>query len=100
MARTKHFITRLCIYAFACVVAVSCKDTDDFFDNGNDSPVDEVANPFDFSTTQEVDLIVDSSAFTTSIPSSMKTKKTNILTKASNPSLPVTLSRMANMTRR
>ena len=68
MARTKHFITRLCIYAFACVVAVSCKDTDDFFDNGNDSPVDEVANPFDFSTTQEVDLIVDYSAFNAKIP--------------------------------
>ena len=65
MAKTKHFITRLCIYAFACVVAISCKETDDFFDKEKDSSVDnnKVANAFDFSTTQEVDLIVDYSDF-------------------------------------
>ena len=68
MAKTKHFITRLCIYAFACVVAISCKDDDDFFDRGSDSPVDGVANAFDFSTTQDVDLIVDYSAFNAKIP--------------------------------
>lgn len=65
MAKTKHFITRLCIYAFACVVAISCKDDDEFFDRGNDSAVDEVANTFDFSTKQSVDLIVDYSSFKT-----------------------------------
>ena len=69
MAKTKHFITRLCIYAFACVVAISCKETDDFFDKEKDSTVDnKVANAFDFSTTQEVDLIVDYSAFNAKIP--------------------------------
>ena len=68
MAKTKHFITRLCIYAFACVVAISCKDDDEFFDRGSDSTVDGVANTFDFSTTQDVDLIVDYSAFNAKIP--------------------------------
>ena len=63
MAKTKHFITRLCIYAFASVVAISCKDTDDYFDKGNESAVDKVANTFDFSTKQDVDLIVDYSDF-------------------------------------
>lgn len=68
MAKTKHFITRLCIYAFACVVAISCKDTDDFFDKGNESDVNKVANSFDFSTSQELDLIVDYSAFNANVP--------------------------------
>lgn len=68
MAKTKHFITRLCIYAFACVVAISCKDDDEFFDRGSNSAVDGVANAFDFSTTQDVDLIVDYSAFNAKIP--------------------------------
>ena len=68
MAKTKHFITRLCIYAFACVVAISCKDDDEFFDRGSDSTVDGVANAFDFSTTQDVDLIVDYSAFHAKTP--------------------------------
>ena len=65
MAKTKHFITRLCIYAFSCVVAISCKDDDEFFDRGSDSTVDGVANAFDFSTKQSVDLIVDYSSFKT-----------------------------------
>ncbi len=68
MTKTKQFITRLCIYAFACVVAIACKDTDDFFDKGTDSSVDNTANTFDFSTTQDIDLIVDYSAFNAKIP--------------------------------
>ena len=69
MAKTNQFITRLCIYAFACFVVISCKDTDDFFDKGGETPpVDKVANTFDFSTTEEVDLIVDYSAFNAKIP--------------------------------
>ena len=70
MTKTNRFITRLCIFAFAGVVAISCKDTDDFFDKeGGDTPsVDKVANTFDFSTTQTVDLIVDYSAFNAKIP--------------------------------
>ena len=65
MAKTKHLITRFCIYAFACVVAISCKDTDDYFDKGKESTVDKVANTFDFSTKQKIDLIVDYSSFQT-----------------------------------
>ena len=63
MTKKKLFITRLCIFAFAGVVASSCNDTDEFFDKGGDSPEVKVANSFDFSTTQTIDLIVDYSDF-------------------------------------
>lgn len=69
MTKTNNFITHLCIYAFACVVAISCKDSDDFLDKGGEqSSVENEANTFDFSTSQEVDLIVDYSAFNAKIP--------------------------------
>ena len=63
MAKTKQLLSRFCIYAFACVVAISCNDKDEFFDKGSDSSIDKVANSFDFSTTQNIDLIVDYSDF-------------------------------------
>jgi LruC domain-containing protein len=51
-----------CICASILAFAASCKDTDDFFksdvDNGN-----KVANSFDFSTLQDVNLTVDYSAY-------------------------------------
>lgn len=65
MTKTKHFITRLCISAFACVVAISCSDNDNYFSSrgeGNNTSA-EKANTFDFSTTKNVDLIVDYSDF-------------------------------------
>lgn len=70
MAKTKQFISSLCFFAFAGVVAISCNDTDEFFDKEKDSLVDEnkVANTFDFSTSQKVDLIVDYSEFNAKIP--------------------------------
>lgn len=69
MTKTNRISSRLCILAFASVVAISCKDTDDFFDRGSEpSPTDQAAKTFDFSTSQEVDLIVDYSAFNAKIP--------------------------------
>ena len=69
MTKTNRIFSRLCILAFASVVAISCKDTDDFFDRGSEpSPTDQAAKTFDFSTSQEVDLIVDYSAFNAKIP--------------------------------
>ena len=110
MAKTKQLITRLCIYAFACVVAISCNDTDDFFEKENDSPVaDKVANTFDFSTTQDVDLIVDYSAFNAKIPVFFSVYNVNpfvnenkigeYIDETISPILPAILSRTASMTR-
>lgn len=68
MATTNHFITRFCIFACVGVFALSCSDKDDFLEKENNSSVDKVANTFDFSTSQEVDLIVDYSAFNANVP--------------------------------
>lgn len=60
-----NFMTRACLCACVLFAATSCKDTDDFLDknSGNNSKTE--ANDFDFSTKQDVDLIVDYSAFET-----------------------------------
>lgn len=70
MNNSVKFFMRTC--AFACVLfaVFSCKDDDEFLNKSDDNPVTEVreANTFDFSTTQEVDLIVDYSAFNANVP--------------------------------
>lgn len=68
MATTNRFITRFCIFACFCIAAVSCTDKDEFFDKDHGSSDGSVANAFDFSTSQEIDLIVDYSAFDAKIP--------------------------------
>lgn len=63
MAKTKQFISRLCIFAFAGVVAISCNDTDELTSSGDNKKEVGEANTFDFSTTKKVDLVVDYSDF-------------------------------------
>ena len=69
MFKPAIFLTRTCIFACLSLVVLSCKDTDDFLspDNENKTNVKE-ANSFDFSTTQEVDLMVDYSDFNAKVP--------------------------------
>ena len=64
MVTTNQFITRFCIFACFSVAAVSCSE-DEFFDKENETSEEKVANTFDFSTTQNIDLIVDYSDFET-----------------------------------
>lgn len=68
---TNHalFLTRVCLLACVSILVTSCKDTDDFFSSDNETEVTvKGANTFDFSTLQEVDLIVDYSDFNANIP--------------------------------
>lgn len=58
-----RFLTRACMFAGILLVAVSCKDSDEFFSDNNQNPADNEANTFDFSTTRGIDLIVDYSDF-------------------------------------
>ncbi len=64
------FLARTCTFAFILFAATACRDTDDFFSNSNETipPVTKEAKTFDFSTSQEVDLIVDYSDFDAKIP--------------------------------
>ena len=68
MTNPANFLTRVCLFACASILMISCKDTDDFFNEKEDNPTVKGANTFDFSTTQEVDLIVDYSDFNAKIP--------------------------------
>ena len=62
MTYSTNFLTRVCLFACASLFIVSCKDSDEFLgENGNNSSTE--ANTFDFSTTRNVDLIVDYSDF-------------------------------------
>ena len=67
MHNSVRFFLRSCIYTCIFFVGVSCKDTDDFLSPGSKTEVKE-ANSFDFSTTQELDLVVDYSDFNAKIP--------------------------------
>ena len=69
MMKPANFLTRTCMFACILFLGVSCKDTDEFFssDKDNNTVLKDV-NTFDFSTSQEVDLIVDYSAFNAMIP--------------------------------
>lgn len=69
MHKSFNFFTRAGVCAFALFLVASCKDSDDFFSSDKDGDKDLTeANTFDFSTSQEVDLIVDYSAFNAKIP--------------------------------
>ena len=74
---TTKFITRLCIVACFCALAVSCTDKDDFFEKEHTSPEEKTAKVFDFSTSQQTDLIVDYSEFKANIPVFFSVYNTN-----------------------
>lgn len=64
MIKSSLFFFRACMYSCIILAVVSCKQTDEFF-SGDDDKEGETVNEFDFSTTREVDLIVDYSEFDT-----------------------------------
>ena len=71
MSNSFKFLMRAWLYACLISVGVSCTDSEDFVDGKEDKPTTSSktrANNFDFSTTQEVDLIVDYSAFNANVP--------------------------------
>ena len=62
MYHSVKFFASACLVTCALFTAFSCSDSDDFLAKEKDSPAKEVKS-FDFSTTQDVDLIVDYSDF-------------------------------------
>ena len=62
MRKFQYSLVRACLYTCIFFVGISCKDTDDFL-----SPEKNVNTsvPFDFSTSNKVDLVVDYSAYNT-----------------------------------
>ena len=71
MSNSFKFLMSAGLYACLITVGVSCTDSKDFVDGNENTPTTPSktrANSFDFSTTQEVDLIVDYSAFNANIP--------------------------------
>lgn len=68
MSSSVRFFSRACVLASVLSTFVSCKDSDDFFSTDERKNPVSNSNRFDFSTTQNVDLIVDYSAFNAKIP--------------------------------
>ncbi len=70
MSNQIKLFMRAWLYACLLIVGVSCTDNEDYADEkeSNPTPSKTTANSFDFSTTQEVDLIVDYSAFKANVP--------------------------------
>lgn len=71
-----NYLTKACLCASLFVGAMSCNDKDEFFDKDKDTN-NTAANTFDFSTSQEVDLVVDYSAFNAKIPIFFSVYNTN-----------------------
>jgi LruC domain-containing protein len=63
MTNPAKFLTSVCLFACASILIISCKDTDDFLSENGNSTNSTEANTFDFSTTKNVDLIVDYSDY-------------------------------------
>lgn len=68
MLKLFNYFTKACLCASMILVVASCKDTDEFFSRNEDAAEVREANEFDFSTSQDVDLIVDYSEFDAKIP--------------------------------
>ena len=68
MLKLFNYFTKACLCASVILVVASCKDTDEFFSRNEDAAEVREANEFDFSTSQDVDLIVDYSEFDAKIP--------------------------------
>ena len=68
MHNPAKLLARTCTFACILFIGVSCKDTDEFFDEGKNQIIDEQNLPFDFSTTQDINLRVDYSDFNANVP--------------------------------
>ena len=69
MYNPAKLLARTCMFACILFIGISCKDTDEFFSKDKEKSTEEGGvNTFDFSTSQEVDLIVDYSDFQANIP--------------------------------
>lgn len=80
MSNSFKFLMSAALYMCLIFVGVSCTDSDDFADGNEDKPTTSSktkANSFDFSTTQDVDLIVDYSAFHANVPVFFSVYNTN-----------------------
>lgn len=64
MIKFSKFFVRACMCSCLFTAVISCKQTDDFFSDNKGNGTETTEN-FNFSTTQEVDLIVDYSEFET-----------------------------------
>lgn len=76
---TNYFKLFLCafLYAFFAFTVTSC-DKDEFFDDNENTNADEAdANGFDFSTTRQIDLIVEYNGFETCGPVRFSVYNTN-----------------------
>ena len=80
MSNSFKFLMSAGLYACLITVGVSCTDSKDFVDGNENTPTTPSktrANSFDFSTTQDVDLIVDYSAFKANVPVFFSVYNTN-----------------------
>ena len=77
MSSSVRFFSRACVLASVLSTFVSCKDSDDFFSTDERKTPVSNSNRFDFSTTREVDLIVDYSDFNANVPVFFSVYNTN-----------------------
>ena len=77
MHNPAKFLARTCTFVCLLFVGIACSDKDDFLDSGNNQASQNEANLFDFSTAQDVDLVVDYSDFEANIPVFFSVYNTN-----------------------
>ncbi|MBO4905793.1 MAG: LruC domain-containing protein [Bacteroidaceae bacterium] len=77
MKKSINYFGNVCVYACLLFVAISCNDTDDFFSSKSNENNSEEAYDFDFSTTRDVDLIVEYNGFETYGPVRFSVYDTN-----------------------
>jgi hypothetical protein len=69
MSNAIKIFLNACVCASILFIGSSCKDTDEYLSpQGNTNTDVKEANSFDYSTTREVDLIVDYSSFNAKVP--------------------------------
>lgn len=77
MHNPAKFLARTCTFVCLLFVGIACSDKDDFLDSGNNQAAQTETNLFNFSTSQEVDLVVDYSDFEANIPVFFSVYNTN-----------------------
>lgn len=77
MHNPAKFLARTCVFACLLFVGIACSDKDDFLDSGNNQAAQTETNLFNFSTSQEVDLVVDYSDFEANVPVFFSVYNTN-----------------------